>query len=140
MSLGLDHDGNNHGTTPVLGVDPTPNRAPDHLLKRLGIPCSIGSRILECFHNRGAHVVEHRIIRRKPAGVNFWPHDDLSRLGIHRDENGDEPLFSENATILQVGFGNFANGRSVHIHEPDIELANLARDSRGEINDRAVSR
>ena len=70
--------------------------------------------------------------------MNLGSNDDFSSLRVHGDENGNEALFGQNATIFEIGFSDFANGGAIHVDETNIELAHLSGDSIDHIHDGAV--
>ena len=111
----------------MLGVDPATDDAADHLLEPVLIARAVLRRLGERGDDLRQHVVEDRLVFGESAGLDLGTDDDAAGLLVDRDEDRDEALLGEDATVLEVGVGDLADGRAVDVDVAEVELADDAR-------------
>src|SRR5690606_38651306 len=113
------------GTTHVLGEG---GRLADAIRRGFG----------EGLHDLGLGGVEAAVVLGESLGVDLGAHDDLAGLRFDDDDDRDEALFTQDASVLEVGVGDLADTGAVDVDEPDLELADDTSFAVLEVDDGAV--
>ncbi|OEI67240.1 hypothetical protein Cus16_3142 [Curtobacterium sp. ER1/6] len=106
----------------MLRVHPAADGPTDHLAERVRVAGSVGGRLRDRLGDLRTDVVEDRVVLGEATRLDLRSDDALAGGEVHGAEDGDEPLLRQDATVLEVGVGDLADGRAVHVHVPDVEL------------------
>src|SRR5690606_17026701 len=136
--LRLDDERDDHRAAAQLLVDPAADRAAHDLRQRVVVAYAVACGLLERRDDLGHHIVEDPVVLGDTACVDLRSGDHATRARVDDDDHGDEALLAEDASVLQIGVCDSADGGAVDVDEADVELARHPRLAVAQVDDRAV--
>src|SRR6266567_6123054 len=113
--LGLYYYGDDHGAAAVVVADPFADDAAGQLADLMRFGDAVGGRQGQGFLDPGQDLAEGGVVDARATSLDLGAGHHLARIGVDHDHYRDEALVAEDAAVLQLRFGDLADGEAVHV-------------------------
>ena len=108
--LGVDHYRDNHRPTAQSAAEPGTDGSADDLLQLARVGDPVAGRIRQGLLKHGKYLIEDILVLGKATSLDLGAGSHISGGRVAYDDDRDEALVAQDATVLQEGLGGLAHG------------------------------